>query len=305
MRCNVRDLNCVRTTPRSFAAGLLLIASMLVAACGGAAEQGSQPASATPAASDAPAAAPAAPSAPETAAPAAADQPAPPQISETDDGAESVEDPPVSKEPAPVLKLASTAKPEPVPPPSSFKEGTHYQRLAPAQPTSASPGQVEIVEFFWYGCPHCFSLDPKLETWKAKNKPDYVVFRRVPIMWGPIHQFHARIFYTAEQLSKLDELHPQIFREIHVNNNVLNTMDKVKTFFTSRGVDHAEFDKTFASMALEQHLRDANTLQYRYRVDGVPFFVVNGKFTADVGSAGGEQQLLQLLNELAARERAR
>jgi len=291
----------------SLLAGLLLAISLLTSACGGEANQADTSAAAEPAtAATAEESLPAQTEAPSADAATATEQEAaPPQISETDDGSETVEDPPASKTAAPVLKLASTAKPEPTPPPSAFKEGTHYQRLSPAQPTSAAPGQVEIIEFFWYGCPHCFSLDPKLEAWKAKEKPEYVAFRRVPIMWGPLHQFHARIFYAAEQLGKLEELHPLVFREIHVNGNPLNTMDKVKTFFTSHGVDQATFDQEFASMALEQKLRDANTLQYRYRVDGVPFFVVNGKFTTDVGTAGGEMQLLKLLNELAARERVR
>lgn len=305
MRCNRHD-SLTGIASRTFATGLLLAASLLVAACGDESEQSSMP-PATDAATTENAQASPATEQPVDAAPSTAqvNPSAPPQLSETDEVTESVEDPPASKAPAPVLKLASSAKPEPSPPPSPFKEGTHYQRLAPTQPTGAAPGQVEILEFFWYGCPHCFSLDPKLENWKAKDKADYVTFRRVPIMWGPLHQFHARIFYTAEQLGKSDELHPLIFRELHVNGNVLNSMDKAKTFFTSQGVDQAQFDKAFASLQLEQLLRDANTLQNRFRVDGVPFFVVNGKFTADVGSAGGEQQLLQLLNDLAAREKTR
>ena len=305
MRCNRHD-SLSGIASRTVATVVLLAASLLVAACGGAAEQSSAPAATDAATTENAQAAPATEQPTEAGSAAAPTNPsAPPQLSETDEVAESVEDPPASKAPAPVLKLATTAKPEPSPPPSPFKEGTHYQRLAPTQPTGAAPGQVEILEFFWYGCPHCFSLDPKLENWKAKDKADYVTFRRVPIMWGPLHQFHARIFYAAEQLGKLEELHPLTFRELHVNGNVLNSMDKAKTFFTSHGVDQAQFDKVFASLQLEQQLRDANTLQYRFRVDGVPFFVVNGKFTADVGSAGGEQQLLQLLNELAAREKTR
>lgn len=306
MRLTMHD-SLLGIAPRVIAAGLLSTVLLITSACGGETAQDSPPAAdtsaaptdATPAQNDA--AQPEASPAPAT----SDEQTAPPQLSEVADVNETVEDPPAGKTATPVLKLASAAKPEPVPPPSAFKEGTHYQRLAPTQPTGAAAGQVEIIEFFWYGCPHCFSLDPKLESWKAGEKPEYVVFRRVPIMWGPMHQFHARIFYTAEQLGKLDELHPLIFRELHVNGNALNTMDKAKAFFTSHGVDAAMFDKEFASMALEQKLRDANSLQYRYRVDGVPYMVVNGKFTTDVGMAGGEMQLLKLLNELAARERSR
>jgi thiol:disulfide interchange protein DsbA len=162
--------------------------------------------------------------------------------------------------------------------------------------------QIEVVEIFWYGCPHCFALDPKLEIWRKNSKAPYVVFRRVPAVWNDITLFHARVFYAAELLDKLEELHTQIFREIHVNGNALNTMDRTKAFFTSQGVAAAEFDRKFAALELERKIQNAGLLARRYRVTGVPFFVVNGKYTADVQSAGGEDQLLLLIAELAARE---
>jgi thiol:disulfide interchange protein DsbA len=245
------------------------------------------------------------------AAPTETDATAPPeQVSETDDGAESTTDSPAVVATSPVLKLASAATPEPKTMPSAFKEGVHYQRLLPTQPTSAPPGKVEVVEVFWYGCPHCFALESKLEAWRLteatageqKGKPSYVVFQRLPSAINDTALFHARVFYAAELLGKLDTLHTQIFREIHLNGNPLNTMDKAKAFFTAHGVAQAEFDKVFESFALESKLQNANMLVRRYRITGVPTFVVNGKFTTDVASAGGEDQLLQLLNELAARE---
>jgi thiol:disulfide interchange protein DsbA len=241
----------------------------------------------------------------------------PEQVSETDDGAESTGDTPAKVTTAPTLKLTSAA-PEPKAMSSAFKEGVHYRRLTPTQPTNAPPGHVEIAEVFWYGCPHCFALESKLESWqktsateengaqsdarRSKNKPSYVVFQRIPGAINDEALMHARLFYTAELLGKLETLHSLIFREVQLNGNPLNSMDKAKAFFAANGVSQADFDKVFTSFALESKLQNANMLLRRYRVTSVPFFVVNGKFTTDVSSAGGEEQLFQLLNELAARE---
>ena len=82
--------------------------------------------------------------------------------------------------------------------PREFKEGTNYQKVVPAQPTSVAPGKVEVVEVFWYGCGHCFALDPAIESWRNKGKPPYVEFVRVPAMWNDTTRMHARVFYTAE-----------------------------------------------------------------------------------------------------------
>jgi thiol:disulfide interchange protein DsbA len=239
------------------------------------------------------------------------------QVSETEDGAESTSDTPAKVTTAPTLKLTSAAS-EPKAMPSAFKEGVHYRRLTPTQPTNAPPGQVEIAEVFWYGCPHCFALESKLESWRkdsateesaaqsdarrSKNKPSYVVFQRIPGAINEAALVHARVFYTAELLGKLETLHSLIFREVQLNGNPLNSMDKAKAFFAANGVSQADFDKVFTSFALESKLQNANMLLRRYRVSSVPFFVVNGKFTTDISSAGGEEQLFQLLNELAARE---
>jgi thiol:disulfide interchange protein DsbA len=201
---------------------------------------------------------------------------------------------------APPLRLAAVEQ-RPAPR-SAFKEGVHYRRLTPTQPTQVGVGQIEILEIFWYGCPHCFALDPKLEMWRKNAKAPYVEFRRVPATWNDISLFHARVFYAADLLDKLEELHTPIFREIHVNGNALNTMEKVKTFFTSQGVAAADFDRKLAALELERKIQNASLLARRYRVPGVPFFIVNGKYTADVQSAGGEDQLLLLIAELAARE---
>jgi thiol:disulfide interchange protein DsbA len=245
----------------------------------------------------------------------------PPIVTEQDTGAEAsapqetpAEETPAETisetedDPAPQAETRSTqpsmrlgAAPSGPPTSARFKEGTHYQKIVPAQPTNVAPGKVEVAEVFWYGCAHCFSLDPALESWR-KKAPAYVEFSRIPAMWNDTLRIHARLFYTADALGKLDQLHSLIFREIHVNGNQLNTVDKIAEFFKQHGVSAEDFQKTFSSFAVESKLQRADFLNRRYRVDSVPLMIVNGKYSSDLSSAGGEADLFALLNELAAHE---
>jgi len=221
----------------------------------------------------------------------------PEAISETSD--EPVEQP-TTNATQPSIRVPTTG---PSGPPTSarFKEGTHYQKIVPAQPTNVAPGKVEVAEVFWYGCGHCYSLDPALEAWR-KKAPSYIEFVRIPAMWNDTLRMHARLFYTAEALGKLEELHSAIFREIHVNGNYLNTVDKIAAFFKQHGVSPEDFHKTFSSFAVESKLQRADLLNRRYRIDSVPRMIVHGKYSTDVSSAGGEANLFALLGELAAYE---
>lgn len=183
-----------------------------------------------------------------------------------------------------------------------FEMGVHYLRLSPTQPTSSNPDQVEVAEIFWYGCPHCFNFDPLLERWRT-TKPDYVSFVRVPAVWNPLLQLHARAFYTAEALGKSAEMHTAFFEEIHERGNYLDSQEKIATFFGRFGVDAATFNSTFESFAVHSKLQRADELSRRYRIQSVPTIIVNGKYTTDGGQAGSYEDLLALIDELAAAER--
>ena len=183
-----------------------------------------------------------------------------------------------------------------------FELGVHYLRLSPTQPTSSNPDQVEVAEVFWYGCPHCYELDPLLERWRAQQ-PDYVSFLRVPAVWNPTLQIHARAFYTAEALGKSDEMHGEFFREIHERRNGLDTEAKLQEFFGRFGVAAAAFKTAFDSFEVQAKLQRADELNRRYRIGSVPTIIVNGKYTTDGPSAGSYQDLLLLVNELTAAER--
>jgi thiol:disulfide interchange protein DsbA len=184
-----------------------------------------------------------------------------------------------------------------------FQLGVNYERLSPTQPTSSNPDQVEVAEVFWYGCPHCFHFDPLVEQWR-QSKADYIHFIRIPAVWNPTLQIHARAFYTAEALGKGNEMHTEFFKEIHERGNFLDTEAKLQEFFGRFGVDAAAFKGAFDSFAVHSKLQRADELNRRYRVNSVPTIIINGKYTTDGGQAGSYEDLLELIDTLAAAEHA-
>jgi thiol:disulfide interchange protein DsbA len=194
--------------------------------------------------------------------------------------------------------------------PTLWQEGVNYTRLVPAQPTAVPAGQVEVLEFFWYACPHCYAIDPLVESWK-KTKPAYISFSRVHVTWSEGHRSLARLYYTLESLGKLDQLHSEIFKEIHVNGNPLVASDandvaaseRLQAAFGKKfGISEEEFKKAYHSFSVETAMQRADQLVQRYRIDGVPTFVINGKFVADVRTAGTPERLISLVDDLAAQE---
>ena len=194
-------------------------------------------------------------------------------------------------------------------PGGQWKPGVNYTPLVPAQPTSVPSGKVEVVEVFWYACPHCYALEPFLQTW-LKNKPEYVEFVRVPVMWGPVHRAHARLYYVLGALKRHD-LDQKVFDTIHNEQNMLVGNDDPSThtaqrdFAVKNGIKAEDFDKAWDSFAVNSDLQRADQLTQRYHVDGVPLVIINGKYTTDVGKAGNPGQLLSLINDLAANEKRR
>ena len=184
------------------------------------------------------------------------------------------------------------------------EQGVHYKLLQPAQPTSVAPGKVEVVEVFWYACGHCYLLEPKLEAWDKKGRPANAQLVRLPATWNPLLKTHARLFYTAELLGRQD-LGPDIWREINVKRNRLDTPEAIEAFFTSRGVAKADFQKAFSGFAIDSKVMKAEDLNRRYKITGTPTVIVNGKYVTDVSMAGGEEQLFEVINALVAKESAK
>ena len=198
--------------------------------------------------------------------------------------------------------------------PTMWQEGVNYTRLVPAQPTDAPAGQVEVLEFFWYGCPHCYALEPTIAAW-AKTKPAYVTFTRVPVLWNAGDRALGKLYYTIQGLGKIDDLHSAIFKEIHVNNDPLIGPDPedaatnehmALVFVRKYGIADQDFRNKYEhDMGVDTALQHADQLIERYRVTAVPDFVVNGKFIADVATAGSPERLISLINDLAAAEHKR
>ncbi|MGA2563853.1 MAG: thiol:disulfide interchange protein DsbA/DsbL [Steroidobacteraceae bacterium] len=194
-------------------------------------------------------------------------------------------------------------------PAGKWVPGTNYKVIAPAQPTDASPGKVEVIEMFWYGCPHCYALDPIIESWR-KNKAPYIEFVRVPVMWGEAHRAHARMFYTLQALGKLEQLHSAVFDQIQNSGDSLyvpgdeqGTQRVQVQFARTHGIDPTEFLKAYSSFGVQTNLEKADELERRYKIDAVPTIVIDGKYESDVGQAGGQENLMQLINDLSASEK--
>jgi len=192
-----------------------------------------------------------------------------------------------------------------------FVEGRHYVRLATPQPVLAPAGKIEVVEFFWYGCPHCYSLEPFTSSW-LKNQPAGIDFVRLPVIWGPVHRAHAQMFYTLQALGKLDALHQKAFEEIQRNGKPLaangddaETLRQQVAFAKANGISESDYTKAFQSFTVQTKLQQAADLTRRYQVEGVPLVVINGKYVSDVGMAGGPANLISLINDLAASEKRR
>jgi thiol:disulfide interchange protein DsbA len=183
------------------------------------------------------------------------------------------------------------------------EQGVHYKLLKPAQPTNVAPGKVEVVEVFWYACGHCYVLEPKLEAWDRKGRPANAQLVRLPATWNTLLKTHARLFYTAELLGK-QSLNPEIWREINVKRNRLDTPEAIEAFFTSRGVSKADFQKAFSGFAIDSKVMKAEDLNRRYKIASTPTVIVNGKYVTDMGMAGGEEQLFEVINALVAKESA-
>ena len=200
---------------------------------------------------------------------------------------------------------ASARAPEPAL--AKWKAGTNYQMLAAPQPTNVPAGKVEVSEIFWYGCGHCYALDPALETWKAE-KPAYVEFVRVPVIWGPMHRQHAKLYYILQALRRPD-LHIKVFDAIHQQGLQLAARDEVdaraaqRAFLVSQGVSEKEFNAAYDSMTVATNVTRAEDLTKKYAVANVPILIVNGKYSTSVSEAGGTPQLLALINDLAASEK--
>ena len=183
-----------------------------------------------------------------------------------------------------------------------YKEGDYYTVLTSAQGGSSPAGKIEVAEVFWYGCGHCYNLEPVIADWE-KRLPSDVNLVRIPVMWNPTNEIHARIFYTAEALGKRAQISPAVFKAIHIDNKPMTDEQEIQKLFAEFGVSAGTFNKTFRSFAVESQLRRAKDLTMKYHVKGVPLLVVDGKYLTDGPKIKSHDDLLAVAEELVQRER--
>lgn len=180
------------------------------------------------------------------------------------------------------------------------QEGLEFRAVSPPQSTDA-PGKIEVLEFFWYGCPHCNALEPALKEWVARQPAD-VVLRKVHVGLGPSWVAHQQLFYALEAMGKSAEMNDRVFAAIHVERNPLDKPERMAEFVAKYGVDRKQFLETFDSFAVKTKMRKASTMAEAYRLDGVPAMAVNGRWFTSPSMAGGNQ-VFRVLDALVERER--
>ena len=201
------------------------------------------------------------------------------------------------------ITSASVAAPAHAPHGPGGKEGPEFSRLATPQPTE-SAGKIEVIEFFWYGCPHCDSIEPRVEAWQ-KRLPKDVVFRREHVLWGGRSDMegHAKLFATLRTMGLLEKHHRAAFDAIHRSKVELRKEAALLDWVVKQGIDRAKFEATYKSFGVNAQMGRAKTLTQNYGVAGVPTFVINGQYVTSLSSAHGEERLFAVIDKLVAEER--
>ena len=175
--------------------------------------------------------------------------------------------------------------------------GTHYTKLAQPVAVSAPAGKIEVIEFFSYGCPHCFALEPTLETW-AKRLPADVAFKRVPVGFNALYENYQRIFYALEAMGQVENMHRKVFNAIHQQRQRLDKDADIAAFMTANGVDGAKFVELYKSFSVQTKARQAQQLSQAYKIDGVPSMAVQGRYVTSGSLAGSNERALAVTDSL-------
>ena len=188
-----------------------------------------------------------------------------------------------------------------------YTEGFEYRLVSPPQPTQTGD-KIEVLEMFWYGCPHCYKFEPQLSKW-VKTLPKNVKFIRMPAVLGKNWAIHAQAYFTAEDLGIVNKIHRPLFDAIHIGKRKLMDEDSLRAFFMEQGVSREDFDNTFRSFSVQHKLKRAIAMSRRYGIRSVPSMVVNGKYrtnadAASINAAGGprNENMLKVVRFLIDKE---
>ncbi|WLQ12244.1 thiol:disulfide interchange protein DsbA/DsbL [Hahella aquimaris] len=183
----------------------------------------------------------------------------------------------------------------------TYVEGQHYKTL-PAPIPVLDASKIEVVELFWYGCPHCYKFDPLVNAWK-KSLPEDVSFFRSPAAFNKIWKAHAQAFYTAEALDVSDKMHQPLFDALARDQQSLNSEDDLAKFFAQYDVEEARFKKAYNSFSVKSKVEQAASRALSARATGVPALVVNGKYRIDAIRGGTYEDMLKVADFLIDKER--
>jgi protein dithiol oxidoreductase (disulfide-forming) len=177
-------------------------------------------------------------------------------------------------------------------------EGKHFVRLTQPVPTTAGPGKIEVIEFFWYGCPHCNAFEPALDAW-SKQLPADVMFHRIPVAFSnEPFVAHQRIFFALDSMGLIGTMHRKVFYAIHHDRMRLDKPEEIAAFMAQNGVDSTKFMQAYGSFTTQTKLRQANQLVDGYKIDGVPAIGVQGRFYTSGPLAGDNEKALVVADAL-------
>ena len=188
---------------------------------------------------------------------------------------------------------------------TAYEEGVDYYRITPAQPTYVDNGKIEVLELFWYGCPHCYHLESSVHEW-LKNKPANAEYVRLPSILNDMWALHAQAYYTAEVLGVVEKIHTPLFDAIHKERKttLIGSDKSIRSFFIEHGVSEQDFDNAWNSFPVKTKVNRAKIVGSRYGATGVPALIVNGKFRVTATSAGGSENVMKVVDYLVRQESA-
>jgi len=184
----------------------------------------------------------------------------------------------------------------------AFRAGKDFLSLDRPVPSDVGAGKVELIEFFWYSCPHCNAFEPTFAQW-VKNAPKDVVVRRVPVAFRDDFAPQQRLYYTLEAMGLLDTVHAKVFHAVHVERLPLNTDALIQSWVEKQGVDGKKFAETARSFGVASKVKRAVQLQNEFRVEGVPSLGIAGRYYTDGSLAGSMERALKVAEYLLAQAR--
>lgn len=184
----------------------------------------------------------------------------------------------------------------------AWQEGKHYVKVAQPQPTSVAPDEVEVIEFFWYGCPHCYSLEPHIKKW-LESKSSKVKYLRMPASLNPAWSTLSQAYFTAEALDVVDPMHDVIFNKIHGEHRMITSKDTLQELFKEHaGVNEEDFNKAWSSFSVASKMKRADLLARRFRITGVPAIIIDGKYATDATKAGSYANVFEVVDYVARQQ---